>query len=282
MPFKAGFYYSLHEGGKANQKPVILIHEAGSQHLIWPAGIRRLPGHNVIALDLPGHGRSDGVGCQSVSDYTAAVTEFLAVQGIYQAAFAGYGLGGAIALQLALDFPQHVIGIGVISAGANFNLPTEMLAYLSGSATTSAGLQLLRERLVCESPLAPVAGEGLKALTNARPGVVYNDWRACDNFDLSAAIGRINVPAYVACGSHDRLVTLNQAKLLAAGLPMARMEVVHGAGHLLPLEQPGALTVGLQRFLEDLFAWHSRFPLPAEFPQVNAKKPVVKRSEDQL
>lgn len=282
MPFKAGFYYSLHEGGKANQKPVILIHEAGCNHLIWPAAVRRMIGHNVIALDLPGHGRSDGVGCQSVGDYTAAVTEFLAVQGIYQAAFAGYGLGGAIALQLALDFPQHVIGISVISAGANFNLPAEMLAYLSSPATTSAGIQMLRERLVCQSPLAPVVGEGLKALTGARPGVVYNDWRACNCFDLSAAISRINVPAYVACGSLDRLVTLNQAKLLAAGLPMARLDVIHGAGHLLTLEQPEALTAGLQRFLDDLFAWHGRFPLPAEFPQISVKKPAEKRKEDRL
>ncbi len=282
MPFKAGYYYSPHEGGKANQKPVILIHEAGSHHLIWPAAIRRLPGRNVIALDLPGHGRSDGVGCQSVSDYTAAVTEFLAVQGIYQAVFAGYGLGGAIALQLALDFPQHVIGIGVISAGANFNLPAEMLAYLCGPATVPAGIQMLRDRLVRESPLAPVVGEGLKMLTAARSSVVYNDWHACSTFDLSAAIGRINVPAYVACGSQDRLVTLNQAKLLAAGLPMARMDVIHGAGHLLLLEKPEALTAGLSRFLDDLFDWHNRFPLPAEFPPVSAKKPVEKRKEGHL
>lgn len=276
MPFKAGFYYSLHEGGKANQKPVILIHGAGCNHLIWPAGIRRLIGHNVISLDLPGHGHSSGVGCQSIGDYTAAVTEFLAVQGIFQAAFVGYDMGGAVALQLAHDFPQHVIGIGVISAGANFNLPGEMLAYLSGPATAPAGFQILRERLVGESPTAPVLGEGVKALTSARSSVLYNDWRACGHFDLSAEIPHINTPAYIACGSRDRLTALNQAKLLAAGLPMARMDVIHGAGHLLPLEQPEALTAGLKRFLDDLLAWHGHFPLPAEFPAVIHKKSAGK------
>src|SRR3990172_12606243 len=98
MPFKAGFYYSLHEGGKRDQKPVILIHGAGSSHLIWPAEIRRLAGHTVIALDLPGHGRSNGVGIQSVGDYTAAIIEFLAATKIFHSAFVGHSLGGAIAL----------------------------------------------------------------------------------------------------------------------------------------------------------------------------------------
>src|SRR3989304_4885129 len=139
MPFKAGFYYSLHEGGKPEQKPVILIHGAGSSHLFWPAEIRRLTGHTVLALDLPGHGHSDGVGFQSGSDYSGAIPEFLAAMGIFKAAFVGHSLGGAIALQLALDFPQHVIGIGVVSGGANFNLPPELITYLSGQATTAAG-----------------------------------------------------------------------------------------------------------------------------------------------
>lgn len=279
MPFKAGIHYSLHEGGKANQKPVILIHGAGSDHLIWPASIRRLVGHTVIALDLPGHGHSTGVGCQSIGDYTAAVTEFLATHGIFQAAFVGYGMGGAIALQLALDFPQHVIGVGIISAGAHFNLPGEMTAYLSNPATTAAGIQMLRERLVCDSPLAPVVSEGLKALTAARPSVVYNDWHACSRFDLSADLARINIPAYVACGAKDRLTSLNQAKLLAAGLPMAHMDAIHGAGHLLPREQPEVLAAGLKRFLDDLMDWQGSFPLPAGFPKIIEKKLVEKRKD---
>lgn len=272
MPFKAGFYYSLHEGGKTNQKPIILLHSAGGHHLIWPVGIRRLIGHNVIALDLPGHGHSAGTGCQSIGEYTAAVTEFLAALGIFQAAFVGYAMGGAIALQLAHDFPQHVIGIGVISAAAHFNLPREMIDYLSSPATAPAGIQLLRERLICDSPTAPVVAEGVKALTAARTGVIYNDWQACSRFDLSAEISRINIPAYIACGSKDRLIPLNHAKLLTAGLPMARMDVMHDAGHLLPLEQPEALTTGLKHFLDDLIAWHGHFPLPAEFPKITAKK----------
>jgi len=277
MPFKSGFYYSIHEGGKVNQKPVILIHGAGSSHLMWPVEIRRLPGHTVIALDLPGHGHSSGVGCQSIGDYTAAVTEFLASQGIFQAAFVGHSMGGAIALQLALDFPQHVLGIGVLSAGANFNLPAEMIAYLSSPATSTAGIQLLQERLSNTATPAAVLTPGIKAMTTARASVLYNDWLACSRFDLCTAATRITTPAYVACGSADRLTPPAQSQYLSDLLPIARLDVIHGAGHLLLLEQPLALAAGLQRFLDDLLAWQAHFPLPAPFPQAVEKNSSEKR-----
>ena len=270
MPFKAGFYYSLHEGGKKDQKPIILIHGAGSSHLIWPAEIRRLTGHNVIALDLPGHGRSTGVGIQSVGDYTAAMIEFLAATNIFQAAFVGHSLGGAIALQLALDFPQHVIGIGVLSAGASFNLPTELITYLSNASTASAGYQILQERLGCTSSSQAIAAAGFKAMTSTRPSVLYGDWLACSRFDLHEQVARINTPAFVACGHEDRLTPPAQAHFLSTNLPIARLEMIRSAGHLLPFEQPAALAAGLQRFLDDLLAWHAQFPLHSDFPQETA------------
>jgi len=278
MPFKAGFYYSLHEGGKPDQKPVILIHGAGSSHLIWPAEIRRLVGHTVIALDLPGHGRSNGVGFQSVSDYTAAVTEFLAAMNIFKAAFVGHSLGGAIALQLALDFPQHVIGIGVLSTGANFNLPVELTNYLSSSSTAAAGYQILQARLACVDTPQTVVADGFKAMTSARPSVLYGDWLACSRFDLHDQAYQINVPAFVACGREDLLTPPAQAHFLSNSLPIARLDIIRGAGHLLPREQPVALAAGLKHFLDDLLAWHAHFPLRTEFPRETASVPRSKPS----
>lgn len=278
MPFKAGFYYSLHEGGKTEQKPVILIHGAGSSHLFWPAEIRRLTDHTVIALDLPGHGHSDGVGFQSVSDYSGAITEFLAAMGIFKAAFVGHSLGAAIALQLALDFPQHVIGIGVVSGGANFNLPPELITYLSGQATAAAGQQMVEDRLACAFTPQSVAKTGVKSMLTSRPSVLYGDWLACSRFDLQDQVNKINTPAYIACGREDRLTTQSQAHYLSTTLPIARLEVIHNAGHLLPMEQPILLAAGLKQFIDDLLAWHANYPLRAEFPSTLANVPRSKNN----
>lgn len=267
MPFQAGFYYGLHEGGSADQKPVILIHGAGSSHLFWPAEIRRLAGHTVIALDLPGHGRSNGIGCQSIRDYCAAVVEFLANAGIFKAAFIGHSMGGAVALQLALDYPQHVIGIGAIATGTNFTLPGALIAYLSSSSTAAAGREILAERFVrAGAQQKSSTADEVLTMLSTRPGVLYGDWLACSRFDLHRQLPQINVPAFIAGGYEDKLTQIAPVQALVSGLPIARLEMFHDAGHLLPLEKPAALAVSLKRFLDDLMAWHAHYPLRVAFP----------------
>jgi len=274
MPFKAGFYYSLHEGGKPEQKPVILIHGAGSSHLFWPAEIRRLSGHTVIALDLPGHGHSSGTGSQSISDFTASIVEFLAVTGIFKAVFIGHSMGGAIALQLAQDYPQHVIGIGAISTGANFYLPSDLTAYLSNESTAAAGRQILTDRLLFPAiQQSPTASLNVKTMLTARTGVLFSDWVACSRFDVHQSLGLINVPAYIACGTEDRLTPQGQAQFLASGLPIGRLELFRDAGHLLPLEQPVKLAAGLSHFVNDLLAWNAHYPMRMAFPGLPNKTP---------
>ena len=63
MPVAADLYYHIYEGSEEGRRPpVVLIHGAGGTHLHWPSEVRRLPGYRVLALDLPGHGKSGGAG----------------------------------------------------------------------------------------------------------------------------------------------------------------------------------------------------------------------------
>jgi pimeloyl-ACP methyl ester carboxylesterase len=89
MPIAGGLYYFAFPG---DNPPVVLIHGAGGTHLHWPAEIRRLPGRYVLAVDLPGHGKSIGCGLQTISAYTEAVLHWLEAVGLSRAvlsAFAG-------------------------------------------------------------------------------------------------------------------------------------------------------------------------------------------------
>jgi pimeloyl-ACP methyl ester carboxylesterase len=73
MPVAAGLYYFAHNPGEHNCPPVILIHGAGGTHLSWPAEIRRLQGQRMLAVDLPGHGKSPGLGKHSIPEYTQSL-----------------------------------------------------------------------------------------------------------------------------------------------------------------------------------------------------------------
>ena len=135
MPVAAEIYYSIHADSSGDQRPpVVLIHGAGGTHLFWPSEVRRLAGYRVYSLDLPGHGKSGGRGLQTISAYRQAVCAWLEAVGLHSAVFVGHSMGSAIALTLALDDPEHVLGLGLIGASARLRVAVEHVhAWIAGS-----------------------------------------------------------------------------------------------------------------------------------------------------
>jgi pimeloyl-ACP methyl ester carboxylesterase len=91
---------------------------------------------------------------------------------------------------------------------------------------------------------------GQRLLEQARPGVIYTDLRACN--DYAAGLGHaaaVRCPALLILGEHDRLTPPRAARQLAATLPDAATVVLEGAGHAMLAEQPDAVLEHLMRVL---------------------------------
>ena len=249
MPQSNGMYYAQSNASEGMFPPVVLIHGAGSNHLVWPAEMRRLKGYRVLTLDLPGHGRSQGVALHAVEDYARQVADFLSSLKIYSAVLVGHSLGGAIALELCLTDPGRVAGLGLISSGACLSMSTEILEALSNSATFSMAYTMLEKKLFGSDVDKTVSEITLKMLRSVRPGVMYGDWVACDRFDRCEQIARINCPTWVAVGAEDRLTPVYYSRYLADQIADAELEIYVTAGHMLLLEKPKMLAQNFSRFL---------------------------------
>ena len=249
MPLAAELYYFSHLEDNLRRPPVVLVHGSGGTHLHWPAEVRRLDGQRVFAVDLPGHGKSAGAGCQSVGEYAAALAEFLKALDLGPAVFVGHSLGGAIALTMALHYPQRVLGLGLVGSGARLRVHPQILENAANPVTFPQAVQA-----VTEWSYGPQADPRTKALAGermleVRSSVLHGDFSACNAFDVMDELERIRVPALVLCGSEDRLTPIKYAEYLRDHLPQARLEIIPGAGHMLPLEQPAATAAALQAFL---------------------------------
>jgi pimeloyl-ACP methyl ester carboxylesterase len=254
MPFAAGIHYFNHEpeaGGGENlvRLPVILIHGAGGNHLYWPPEVRRLGGQRILALDLPGHGKSSGVGQQSIRDYARSVLDFMDSLGIVRAVFVGHSMGGAIALTLGLDFAERAAALGLIASGGRLRVASPVLENTANAATFPLAVQLINEWA-----FGPQADPNLKALAarrmaETRPAVLHGDLLACDAFDVMARLEEIRVPTLVLCGTEDKLTPPHYSKTLAARIPGAALQTVDGAGHMVMLEEPRRVAGVLGVFL---------------------------------
>jgi pimeloyl-ACP methyl ester carboxylesterase len=218
MPLAAGHHYFLHEGGSTLRPPLVLIHGAGGDYLSWPAELRRLPGVRVFSLDLSGHGNSEGLGRQSIVDYASSVVDFMNAAGLSRAVFGGHGMGGAIALALALDHPARVAGMILISTGSRLPIPPDVIENGASPSTIMLAIK----------------------------------WLACDRFDVSGRLEMVKTPTLVVCGKDDKLTPLHFSETLASCIPGAALQTVDEAGHMLILEQPLHLAKLISVFLSTI------------------------------
>ena len=118
MPFAGNIHYRRSSAKSKSKTSLLLIHGAGGSYLSWPADLRRLPGKDVLAIDLPGHGDSPGESSDSIGAYAEQVLDFLDQLKIDRVVLGGHSMGGAIAMQLCLDHPGRVAGLILIGSGA--------------------------------------------------------------------------------------------------------------------------------------------------------------------
>jgi pimeloyl-ACP methyl ester carboxylesterase len=253
MPQTAGIYYCMSQSGKPDHRPpLLLIHGAGACHLCWPAELRRLAGHTVYALDLPGHGNSAGTGQHTIAAYASKVIEFLSAMGIFQATLIGHSMGGAVALQAAYEYPKQVAALGLIASGATINVPSNLIENLSNATMIPVAFEWFQKHLFSVNSSEVMISKTMRILAQARPGVLYGDWQACAQFDLRSKVHQINIPVWLATGAEDQITPVSSANFIASQLLSARMQILPRAGHMLMLEKPQYLGASLSDFLAEL------------------------------
>jgi len=217
--------------------PIIAMHGAGGGAYLWRL-MREPLGLNapLLAVDLPGHGASEGDGYSSVADYLRVVRGIAKGLGAKRPIAMGNSMGGAIALDWALNYPDELSGLVLVGTGARLRVKPAI--FDSINENYQGYLQGLEK--VAFGPNPPQ--EGMKIAqenaNSATPDTTFNDFKACDNFDIMEDLSKIHLPTLVLCGDADLLTPIKYSEYLERVMPRAQLKVFPGAGHMLPLERP--------------------------------------------
>jgi pimeloyl-ACP methyl ester carboxylesterase len=252
MPVVAELYYHLYQGSGYETLPVVLLHGAGGTHLSWPPEVRRLAKARVFALDLPGHGKSPGRGQQSIAGYARRVQEWLGAVGLNRAAFVGHSMGGAIALEMALQYPENVLALGLLASGTRLPIPAQILTDAASPTTYRKAHETISHLAFSPAADPHLIELVMQHMAEIRQSVMHGDLLACNDFDATGRIERIHPPTLVVCGSDDGLTPLRYSQYLADTIPAGRLVVIPAAGHMLMLERPQAVAQALEVFLSGI------------------------------
>jgi pimeloyl-ACP methyl ester carboxylesterase len=252
VPTSNGLYYFSSGAENLQRPPTVLIHGAGGHHLYWPPQVRRLPGQRMVALDLPGHGKSGGIGHQTIEEYADDVMAFLDAMGFTTAVLIGHSMGGAVALEVALDHPERALGLCLLGSGAKLRVAPALLGIVAEPGSFGDAIAL-----ITTMSFAPQTSQRLRDLAAARlaevrPSVLHGDFMACDAFDVTGRLGHFSAPTLVLCGEADQMTPPKYSDFLEGHIPGAHAVRISDAGHMVMLEQPDRVGELIGSFLETI------------------------------
>lgn len=275
---------------------VVFIHGASHDHSVWVLQSRYLAhhGHAVLALDLPGHGRSAGPALTTVADQAAWVLRAIAaargcadVSGDASDAAAtadvgeaadraaagppihlvGHSMGSLIALEASgqADPGAGLAGIVLVGTAVPMKVSDALLATADeDEAKAFDMINFWSHSGLTHPPGAPGPGfsifnQNRRLMERQASGVLAVDFRACNDYaDGLARARQCPVPALLVLGALDQMTPVRATRDLVAALPRSHTVVVPAAGHALMSEQPERTLVAIRDWLDRLPAVPAR------------------------
>ena len=207
---------------------VVFIHGAQNDHSVWGLQSRWFAHHGfaVLAVDLPGHGRSAGAPLPSIEALADWIELLLEKVGAGDTAapgkvtLVGHSMGSLTALECAARHPARIARIALVGTAVPMPVSDALL------------------------------GASKRLMERQQPGVLHNDLAACNAYTHGMeAAAALACPALIVSGSRDMMTHPKAAAKLAAAIPQATSVSLEGAGHALMAEQPDAVLDALRGFI---------------------------------
>jgi 3-oxoadipate enol-lactonase len=236
--------------------PVVLLHGLGGTGNIWHGVMQAMQQHHhCVAMDLRGHGRSQGRGQFSIEGWAKDVQRLIGVLELPAVTLVGHSFGSLIAQHLAQSAPDLVDHL-VLVGGISYFPPATVDGYRQRADLVEAeGMEVLVDGWLAGavSPQTHAMAPGTAGLL--RDMFLRNDpqhyAKSCRALADAPRIRRdeIGQPTLIVTGSHDRSTPLAMAEELKASIPVSRIRVIPSTGHWLPVEAPDALAATILEFL---------------------------------
>ncbi|WP_370152425.1 alpha/beta fold hydrolase [Ferrovibrio sp.] len=242
----------------AGQPVVVFIHGNACDHTVWALQTRWFAyhGYSVLALDLPGNGRSEGPMPDSVEAFADWMPKLLDAAGVKQAVLVGHSMGALIALETAARHPDRVSRISLLGFAFPMAVNPELQALADSGAYTV--VELMNDWMIAKSnqiggnrvPGQYLLAGAIRLVDRAPRTALALGFRACNAYQGGkAAVAAAACPAQIIAGERDIMTPLRAARGWAQEFRQGRIDVLPGCGHLMMGERPDETLDALKDFI---------------------------------
>ncbi|MBM3942174.1 MAG: alpha/beta hydrolase [SAR202 cluster bacterium] len=226
---------------------LVFVHGAGDSSLSFYYQLRHF--RNSKAIDLPGHPNSKP--CTSIDAYVEWVRGFNTARRYKDVVLCGHSMGGAIALQYALRYPNELKALILMSTGARLRVRPDLIKQCQNGGA-NAGVWLEARESQYEGIAPDIHQVLMQRAKEIGPAVACNDLNACNHFDVMEQVKEISLPTMVLCGSADDTTPVKYSDYLAQQIKGSRERVIPEGRHYVQLEKYQQVNEAIEEFLAEL------------------------------
>lgn len=242
---KKAFYTSSGREIDLNQPTIIFVHGSGLTHVTWVLQTRYFAfhGYNTIAVDLPGHGYSDGPPLKTIEEMADWVSDLIDTLGVKKTSYIGHSQGCLIGLEFAYRYPEKLNLIALINGSLSMKMNPELLSLAQNKDQKAVDLMMDW----VHGPLGQIGGHPVPGLSHIgmgnqlvksnNNGALAYDFGACDQY-VNGIKAAQSIKNHTICivGKHDRMTPKKVGLELAKEIANSETYIIEDSGHMSILE----------------------------------------------
>jgi len=223
------------------EKPsILLMHGSGLTHIVWSLHEQfyASQGFNVLSVDLPGHGNSEGPSLKSIEEISDWVKSLMQKLSIEKIIIIGHSQGTLVGIDFAARYSELISSLVLVAGSYKMPVNQDLIEYAEAGDEKAV---LLMMKWGYEGSRAFIGGNPVKKIINSSREIreiLAVDLNACNNYkDGKESLVKINCPTLCIFGDLDKMVPLEVGNKMSAMIKNSEKKVIDNCGHMIIFEK---------------------------------------------
>ena len=235
------------------EKPTILLmHGSGLSHIVWSfhEQFYSTQGFNVLSVDLPGHGNSEGPSLQSIEEISDWIKSLMTKLNIEKIIIIGHSQGALVGIDFAARYPKLILSLVLVAGTYKMPVNQDLINYAEAGDEKAI---LLMMKWGYEGSKAFIGGNPVKKIINSSREIreiLAVDLNACNNYkDGKESLKKISCPTLCIFGDLDKMVPLEVGNKMASMINKSETKIINNCGHMIIFEKAFEMRKLVKEFL---------------------------------